>query len=189
MSFLFRNYHRLNAMQRTMRFRVVASIIVVVLCGIVFGPLQVRSHQLHAQRLALGRMLAGQSLADGDQQAVAFAETGTVVIDGRTYGGPHLQRRARMYFNEEGFLIAPRLVADLLEDQLPTVVPAFLVEQPGTTWMLYAIATAWLLLIVWMRITLQFIMTLLATAVPVLTSLAFGSDRAMLAFAGGGWIN
>ena len=188
MSFLFRNYHRLNAMQRTMRFRVVASIIVVVLCGIVFGPLQVRSHGLHTQRLALGRALTGQNLVDGDQHAVAFAETGTVVVGGRTYGGPHLQRRARMYFDEEGLLITPRLVEHLLEDQLPAGVPAFLVQQPGTTWMLYAIATAWLLLIVWMRITVQFILTLLATAVPVLISLGFGSDRAMLAFAGMGML-
>ena len=162
------------------------SIIVIVLCGIVFGPLQVRSHGVHTQRLALGRALTGQSLVDGDQMAIAFAETGTVVNGGRTYGGPHLQRRAGMYFDEEGVLLAPRLVEDLLEDQFPAGVPLFLFQQPGTTWMLYGIATAWLLLIVWMRITVQFILTVLATAVPVLISLAAGSDRAMLAFAGMG---
>ncbi len=186
MSFVLRHYHRFNAMQRTLRFRIVASIIVLVLCGIVFGPLQVHSHKLHTQRLALGRALTGQSLVDGDQYAIAFAETGTVVHGGRTYGGPDLQRRARMYFDDDGMLLAPRLVEDLLEDQLPANVPSFLFEQPGTTWMLYAIVTAWLGLIVWMRITLQFILTVVATAAPVLIGYAFGSDRAMLAFAGMG---
>lgn len=177
---------RLDLLQQTLRFRIVASIVFVIVCAGVFAPLIVTCHQLHAQRLALGRALAGQNIADGDEHAVTFLETGTVLVDGRTYGGPEIHRRARFYFDEGGNLASAPLMEDLLAEQKPAWAPAFLLEKPSTTWMLAGITMAWLGLIVWMKITLPFVMTVVATGVPVGLCAAAGNREAMLAFAGMG---
>ena len=129
-------YRRLDLLQRTLRFRIAASILVVIACAGLFAPLLVQSHKLGTQRAALHQALAGQSLAAGDEHAVSFVETGTVVVNGRTYGGPQLQRRAAFYVDDYGSLAAAGLVEALLADQRPGWAPRILVEQPGTTWML-----------------------------------------------------
>ena len=188
MTQLVQLYRRLDLLQQTLRFRIGASIVVFIACAGVFTPLLVTCHQLHAQRLVLGRALAGQNLANGDEHAVAFAQTGTVTVGDRTYGGEEILRRARFYFDDAGELASGPLMEDLLAGQRPAWAPTFLLEQPSTTWMLAGVTMAWLLLIVWMRITLPFVMTVLATAVPVGLSAAAGSREAMLAFAGMGML-
>ncbi|MHC5048006.1 MAG: ABC transporter permease subunit [Planctomycetota bacterium] len=180
-------YRRLDLVQRTLWFRVAASALALVLCAGYFGPLLVKSHDLHSQRLRLGQALVGQSLANGDEHALSLQASGTVTVGGRTYGGPDLARRAAMLFDREGFIAGPgRLVEELLADQRPAWAPRFLLEQPGTTWMLATVTLLWLLLVVWMKVTLAFVLTLLGTAVPVLVSWGLGWQQAMLAFAGMG---
>jgi hypothetical protein len=180
-------YRRLDLLQRKLWFCLVASGLVLVLCAGYFGPLLAKSYDLHAQRMLLGRALVGQDLRDGDEHAVSLQETGTVTVGGRTYGGAELARRAGLFFDRDGQLAAPgRLVAELLADQRPAWAPRFLLEQPGTTWMLAVVTVLWLLLIVWMKITLPFVLTLLGTAVPVAACGAIGSEQAALAFAGMG---
>jgi len=179
-------YRRLDLLQRSLRFRTAASILVVIACTGLTVPLLVQSNKLGSQRMALNQALTGQSLGAGDEHAVSFAETGTVVVNGRMYGGPQLERRAAFYFDADGYLAAASLVEALLADQRPVWAPRLLVEQTGTTWLLAAVTTTWLLLIVWMQITLPFILTLLGTAIPVVISAAVGADRAVVAFAGMG---
>ena len=180
-------YRWLDLFQRRLSFRVAASVLAVAVCGVFYGRLLVVSYDLQDQRTALGRALIGQSLAAGDHHAVSLAETGTVTVAGRTYGGPQLLRQAGLFFDDGGNLVAAgRLIEDLLADQRPAWAPAFLLEEPGTTWMLAVVTTAWLLLIVWMEITVPFVLTVVGTAMPVVVSWAIGEESAMLAFAGMG---
>jgi len=186
MKSLVQLYRRLDLLQRSLRFRVAASILVVITCAGVFGPLLVQSYKLGSQRVALNQALFGQNLGAGDEHAVSFAETGTIIVNGRTYGGPLLQRRAAFYFDADGYLVAAGLVELLLAEQRPAWAPKILVEQPGTTWILAAVTTTWLLLVVWMQITVALLLTLLGTAIPVGISMAVGADRAVVSFGGMG---
>jgi hypothetical protein len=180
-------YRRLDLAQRTLWFRVAASALALLLCAGYFGPLLVKSYDLHGQRLRLGQALIGQNLNNGDEHALSLQESGTVTVGGRTYGGPALARRSVMLFDRDGYIAAPvRLVEQLLADQRPDWAPRFLLEQPGTTWMLATMALLFLLLVVWMKVTLAFVLTLLGTSIPVLVSWGLGWEQAMLAFAGMG---
>jgi hypothetical protein len=180
-------YRRLDLIQQTRWFRVAGSVLALVLCAGYFGPLLVKSYDLHEQRLRLGQALIGQSLTEGDEHALSLRADGTVTVGGRTYGGPHLARRAALLFDSEGFIAAPgRLVEELLADQRPAWAPRFLLEQPGTTWMLAILAVGFLLLVVWIKVVVAFVLTLLGTAVPVAVCGGLGWEQAMVACAGMG---
>jgi hypothetical protein len=176
-------YRRLDLVQRTLWFRVAASVLALLLCAGYFGPLLVKSYDLHGQRLRLGQALVGQNLNNGDEHAVSLQASGTVTVGGRTYGGPVLARRSVMLFDREGFIAAPaQLAEELVADQRPSWAPRFLLDQPGTTWMLAIVSVLGLLLVVWMQMTVPFVLTLAGTAVPVAVCWALGWEQARLAF-------
>jgi hypothetical protein len=187
MTMLLAAYRRLDRLQRTRRFRVAASVVALALCGALFVPIILLTHDLAAQRTMLENALAGQSLAAGDEHATSLLESGTVTVGSLVYGGPEIRRKARAYFDEQGTLVAwSRLVADLLADQRPGWVPEVLLEEPATTWWLCLLAAAWLVLVVWIGLTLALVLTSAATAVPVASYWLAGNEGAMLAYAGMG---
>ncbi len=180
-------YRRLDLIQRKLVFRVAASVLLFALCAGVFGVLLAKSYDLHGQRLAIAQALQGQNYNDGDSHAVSLHQTGMVTIGGRTYGGAELLDEIDRAFNDEGEILSPTgLARRFVSDQEPAWAPRFLLEQPGTTWMLALVATAWLLLIVWIQITLPFVLTVLGTGLPVGVCWWLGEEQAMLAFAGMG---
>lgn len=180
-------YRRLDLIQRKLVFRVAASVLLFALCGGVFGVLLAKSYDLHGQRLVIAQALQGQNYNDGDLYAVSLRHTGTVTIAGRTYGSDELLDQIDRAFDAEGEILNPLgLARQFVADQEPAWAPRFLLEQPGTTWMLALVATAWLLLIVWIQITLPFILTVLGTGLPVGVCWRLGEEQAMLAFAGMG---
>ncbi len=181
-------YRRLDLLQRTLWFRIAASVFALAICAGTYGPLLAVSTDLHEQRRALNRALAGQSLPAGDEHALSLQESGTVTVGGREYGGPQFVRQAELYFDETGELAAAPLVEALLADQRPAWAPPFMLDQPGTTWMLALVTAAWLLLIIWMQITLPFLLTLLGTSIPVLIAWRAGAERAVLVCAGMGML-
>ncbi|MHC4769826.1 MAG: ABC transporter permease subunit, partial [Planctomycetota bacterium] len=71
---------------------------------------------------------------------------------------------------------------ELVADQRPSWAPRFLLEQPGTTWMLAIVSGLGLLLVVWMQMTVPFVLTLAGTAVPVAVCWGLGWEQARLAF-------
>ncbi|MDY7108705.1 MAG: ABC transporter permease subunit [Planctomycetota bacterium] len=185
MSTLRELYRRLDLLQRTLPFRVAVSVLALALCGVVFGSLITTSDSLHAQRSALVEALTGQNLNERDDHAVTLSESGTVVLDGRTYREPRLADRPDLIFDDSGEIALPQRVAEtLLRDQYPDWAPRWLLEQPGTVWMLAAVATMWLQLIVWMSITIPFLATVLGTAAAVGLAALTGSEQAMWAFGG-----
>ena len=187
MGVFVRVYRRLDQLQGKLWFRTVASVLAILVIGGFYGPLLVVTSDLDAQRNALGRALVGQNLNEADEHAVSLAETGTITVNGRTYGGPELRELADGLFDDQGVIAAPgRLIEHLLADQRPHWAPTFMLEQPGTTWMLAIVTTLWVLLIVWMQITLPFVLTTLGTAAPVALCWALGAEQAMLAIAGMG---
>jgi hypothetical protein len=183
---LLKNMHqRLDRLQHQLWFRIVASIVILVACGGFFGSLLVKSYSLNGQRLALISALTNQNFTRGDEHASSLRSTGKVHINGRDYGGEEFLNPRQPLFDDQGNLLAPPVVAEaLLADQRPQWTPDWMLEQPGTTWMLALLATGWLLAIVWMAITLPFLLTLLGTALPVLVCWLAGYRGAMLAFAG-----
>jgi hypothetical protein len=161
-------YRRLDLIQGRLGVRLALSVIVLVACGGVFGSLIVRSEAIAGQRTALVTALTGQSLADRDEHAVSIAETGTVTVNGRTYGDERLREASSVIFDANGAILMPNGLAEaLLAEEYPTWAPRWLLEQSGTTWMLAIVATAWLLLIIWMGLTVPFLLTALGTGIPL----------------------
>jgi hypothetical protein len=178
-------YLRLDEMQNTLWFRVVASIVALGLCIGSFGYLIVKTNNLDSQRRGIVAALTNQNFAHGDEHAVSFKNTGTVRINDRIYGGDALKNAPQSFFDEAGNLIAvPFLAETFLADQVPRWAPDWLLESPNVTWMLTVLCTAWLLAIVWMGITLPFVLTLAGTAIPVALFAALDRPGMMLACAG-----
>lgn len=180
-------YLRLDRLQDRFAVRVALSVVILLACGGFFGSLLFTSHSINAQRGALISALVNQNINNNDEHAASLKNTGTVTIDGRTYGGEAFKNAPQSLFDNSGNIIAvPMLVDALLAEQRPQWTPDWLMERPGTTWMLALVVTGWLLAIVWIGITLPFLLTLLATAVPVLLFGLLGWQGAMLACAGVG---
>jgi len=179
-------YRRLDLLQRNIVFCVAASVLALAACGALFGSLVASSTSLDSQRRALVLALTGVNLEEGDPVAVGLAQTGRVNLNGREYGHDRLAEHANLLFDESGNLIVPpgALAEVLIRDQYPTWAPRWLVERAPTVWMLGLFATAWLLLVIWIRITLPLVLTVVGTAIPVLLARLAGNEQAMWAFGG-----
>jgi hypothetical protein len=106
-------------------------------------------------------------------------------LGNRTYGGPEIARAGNSWFAADGEIASPaRVAVTLLQDQIPTWAPTWMIEEPGTAMMLSATITLWLLLIVWMSLSLQFVLTILGTATAAGLFLWMDRPQAMLAASG-----
>ncbi|MCP3902823.1 MAG: hypothetical protein GY715_04230 [Planctomycetes bacterium] len=164
MNALLAVYRRLDEAQQRRWFRITATVLALLACGAVFGSLIGTSYRLQAQRSALTIALTGQNVQNGDPHAVSLYEKGTVTLDGRTYGGERYRQRPDLLFDQNGTIDVPGALATaLLGEQYPGWAPRWLVDQPGTTWMLAMLMTAWFVLIIWMGLTVPFVLTLAGT--------------------------
>ena len=187
MSALINIYRRLDQLQRKRSFHIGATIFALVVCAVAYGPLLGVSYDLHSQRHALGQALAGQNVARQDEHAVSLAETGKVTVGGRTYGGQEILQLKNQIFDQQGTIVAiGPLVEVLLADQRPGWAPTFMLEEPQTTWMLAVITLVWLLLVVWMEVTVALVLTVLATSLPAGLCWWLGAEPALVAFGGMG---
>ena len=72
----------------------------------------------------------------------------------------------------------------MLRDNVPDWAPAWLLQQPTTTWIFYAVAACWLLFIIWMELLVPFVYTCVGTGALVTVSWLLQSRDGMFAFAG-----
>jgi hypothetical protein len=191
MNVLKETYRRLDAIQRTLWFQITATSLVLLICGGLFGTLIYTSYSIDSQRVMLINALEDQNLARRDVHAVSLHENATVRIGGRTYTSQYFAANPDWIFDEEGRIAVPRIVVeDMLSDQIPAWAPNWLLDQPGTTWLLAIVITIWLLLIIWMTIALPFVLTLAGTGAAIglilLMSLVgrFNPEQAMVSVAG-----
>ncbi|MHC4107335.1 MAG: hypothetical protein ACYSTY_04530, partial [Planctomycetota bacterium] len=179
MNALLHLYRWLDLLQAKLRFQIPASAVVLVACAIGFGSLLATSYRLDAQRNALMTALLDPAQQPG--HAASLRASGELFVDGRTYGGPELAQRAGRILDAENRFRAPAaLVEELLAAERPDWAPGWLLEQPGTTWLLAVVITLWLVLIVWMRIALPFVLTALGTGAAMVVCWALGSEQATL---------
>jgi hypothetical protein len=166
---------------------VLTALVLIVVSGLGFGSLIGTTYSLDAQRRTIVQAISGQNVQSGDEHAVTLYESGTITIDGQTYGGEWFAQRPELVFDENGTISVPGALADaLLRDQRPSWAPRWLVEQPGTTWMLAVVFTAWWLLIIWMDLVPPYVLTAAGTGLAVGGAALAGSAQAMWAFAGMG---
>ncbi len=176
-------YRRLDLLQAKLRFQVPVSAVVLVACAIGFGSLLATSYRLDAHRNALMTALLDPAQQPG--HAASLRESGELFVGDRTYGGPQLAQRAGRILDAENQFRSPAaLVEELLAAERPDWAPGWLLEQPGTTWLLGVVTTLWLVLIVWMRIALPFGLTASGTGAAMAVCWALGSEQATLACAG-----
>lgn len=177
-------YHTLNELQRKRNTKLALSGVVVVVCAVVFGALLRSSHDIHDKRTQLIKALAGQSLSEQDEYAVAMAEDGGFTLGGVRYGGEEYKTQLNRIFDDQGnFLSVPILTERLLDPFRPAWAPGWMLEQPGTTWMMAAMALAWGLALVWLDLAVQFVLTLIGTTIPVTLAAMFGAEQLTLALA------
>ena len=180
-------YRRLDAVQRQLWFRLAISVVVIVGGGALFGWMVWTSQSLDEQRVALTELLTGQNLKNGDEVAVAIVESGEVVMGGIVYGGEHVKDRANEIFTAEGDIGEPRALAGLLmRDIAPGWAPEWLLDQPRTTLTLGGVTIVWLLCMIWMGLTVPFLLTALGTLALVGLSWFVGSKDGMWLFGGMG---
>lgn len=180
-------YRVLDQFQQQLAVKITLTVIVLAVCGGVFGSLLVTSYGMDSQRQKLLSTLEAETLQAGDPHAVSLRDQGTVTIDGRMYRLTILDGRQDEIFDEDGYIAAPSFVVeDLLRGEIPRWVPTWLLDQPATTWLLAISATLWLLLVIWLQITVPFLLTLVGTLVPVGVLWYFGREQAMVAIAGMG---
>lgn len=171
-------YRWLDQAQRRFWFRIVATIIMLAISGGFFGGLLGASYSLESQRQLLRGELANQNLNRGDPHAVSMKNSGTITVNGKTYGGEQYLTPRIPLFDADGNLInIGPLVESLLVDQRPAWAPRWLLNEPPTMWMLAIVATIWLLLIVWLNLTLPFVLTLIATSIPVVLCLSIKDHK------------
>jgi hypothetical protein len=182
-----RAYRRLDLVQGTWWFRITASVLVLLTASAVFGPLLIASYSIHGQRQTLREALENQNVNRFDEHAVSLRDSGAVTVGGRVYRTREFGAHPQFLFDPEGNIAVPAaVVEDLLRDEIPEWAPRWLLEQPGTTWLLALVLTLWLLLIVWIEIALPFAMTALGTAVPAGLLLLLGREQWALAVTGMG---
>lgn len=178
-------YRWLDRRQSTRSFRIAASIVALIGCAAVFGSLLATSYSLERQRMALEQALTGQNLNRGDLHAISLQDTGTVVLNDRTYGGARILRSRMPIFDADGNVFAPvALASALVADQVPGWTPEWLLERPGTMWMLAIAATMWFALIIWLGLTLPFVLTVAATGAVAGALLSAGMPQTAMAVGG-----
>lgn len=188
MNGLIEYYRWLDMLQRTRWFRIAATIVAVLACVGIFGSLLVTAYSLDAQRQTLLPLLESQNLERRDPHAVTLRDSASLTVNNRTYTSEYFVHNPEWIFDERGNVAAPPfLVDDLLRGQIPAWLPEslkWLLDQPGTTWLLAGVVTTWFLLIIWMAISVPLGLTVLATAVPVFIAWMFNAQQMMLALAG-----
>lgn len=158
-------YRRLDRWQASSVGRIVLSISALLLALAIFGPIQQAGSRYASQRTALLKAIEGQNINRQDAVAVQLRDSGTVVVGGRTYGSERIRDLGDLLFDATGTVNAPaRLVDLMLAGERPGWIPEFLLEQAGTTWLIGLVAVLWLQLIVWLGLTLPFLVVLLGTA-------------------------
>src|SRR5262245_39390165 len=127
-------HRRLDLLQRRLWVKIALSVLAVAVCASYFGVLMVKTNSLLSQQTALYEALKDQNLTKRDPNAVSLNDSGEVVVNGRTYGGPAFKNPRVPWFDEQGNITALRsLVASLLADQVPSWAPRWLLESSGTT--------------------------------------------------------
>ncbi|MCA9295959.1 MAG: hypothetical protein KC983_05565, partial [Phycisphaerales bacterium] len=189
MNLVRRLYRTLNALQQRLVFKIVASVLALILVAAMFGPLLSSNASLATQSRALRAAIADAN--DNDTQGVIarLVRDGTIEAGGRTYGDADFAIRAATFVTSDGTIArSDALIFELLQDQIPAWAPTWLLGQRSATIQLACIVTALFLLIIWIDLTIQYLLTTVLTLIPVTISWMLGSLEGILFFSGVGML-
>lgn len=183
-------YRRLDRVQHQRAYLIAASALLAGVTIWLFGSLLTTSYSLESQRETLFNALYGQSLREHDPHAVSLRERGEVTVNDTTYRLDRFSQDVDRLFERDGSLgsAIPVIIDDMLADQIPVWAPSWLLDQPETTWLLAIAIFIWLQLIVWMRISLPFVLTAIGALTPAAAFWYLGWDQTALAIAGMGML-
>ena len=187
MTALVSTYRRLDQLQRRLWLKVLVTVLVLGAWGGGFGSLIFTSYSIDAQRSMLEELLTDQNLDAGDEYAVSLSQSGTVTVRGKTYGGQRFKDRFQLFEKDQngrdaGYIVSPRLQAwRLVASDRPAWEPRWLVDQPGTTWLLAVAGLSLLLLIIWSHVLLAYLLTAAGTAAAAGLCYAAGAPRLTMA--------
>lgn len=176
---------RIDRLQQRLVFRVVATVLVLGACGGVFGSLLGTSASLDNQRMALIAALEAANLQEQTPDAISLTEEGVIVVDGIRYGDESFKEAAPRFFDENGNIVSAFALAEaLLAPMYPEWAPRWMLESSGTTTMLAIISFAWFLGVIWLGVTVPFLLTLLGTILAALVAGGLWGERAVVAIVG-----
>jgi hypothetical protein len=189
MNVVRRLYRALNALQHGLVFRIVASLLALILVGAVFGPLLSSNTALATQSRALRDVLADANNNDTLGVIERLVRDGTIEAGGRTYGDADFAIRAATFIDSDGTIArTDALIYELLQDQIPAWAPTWLLGQRGATIQLAFVITVLSLLIIWIGLTIQYLLTAVLTLIPVTICWMLGSLEGILFFSGVGML-
>ncbi len=166
------------------RFKSVMSLVAVAIACVIFVPVLRASFSLESTANGLARAVAEIQIDSNQSAAQELRDKGTVTLNGRSFGGPWVQRQLPRYFQDGKLVDQIGLVAVLIRDDIPAWAPSFMIERRSTTWLLLGVAAAWLVLIVWLELIDAFLITLLGTISLALPTLWWGSEQWMIIILG-----
>ena len=180
MSGLKRLHRVLMTLQTRFWIKILASILCVAGCSAYFAPMLVTSYTYASDARGIAVAFTGP---EGERFIRTLRETGSVKIDDEVRSIP--EELAPTLFAEDGTLVDLNFTMFImLRDNVPDWAPGWLLQQPTTTWIFYAVAVSWLLFIVWMQLLVPFVYTCAGTGALVTVSWWLDSRDAMFAFAG-----
>ena len=182
-------YRRLDSVQRRLWFRIAATVIAVGLAAGFFGWLWRVSADLDSQRIALIDQLRDLQL--NREAAITLRQFGTISVGARTYGGPEMIQRADLFIDPQSNQIVrgPALIMELMAPVRSTLggwTPDFLLDSPFNCLMLGLCVVVGLTIVIWINVTVQFVLTLLATLALAWLPWMLGSAQWVLAVLGVG---
>ena len=155
-------HHVMLTRQRNRGFKIIASVLLVLMVSAYFLPTSIEAYRVQALESEIVGVLEMANLTAGEGAAVEFAEQGSVTIGDRVYKDERLPQIADQFFNESGDLVAAAEAAVfLVASEMPTWVPGFMLEQPGLTIGLWVLSVLILLALVWNGMTWAFILVTL----------------------------
>lgn len=164
MNFLRSVHERMMRAQHRRGYKIVASIILLLLVCAYFLPASIEAYRIQSLKADIVAVLAGANLAEGDGAAVQLVEEGAVSVNGKVYTDPRLSQNSSQFFNEKGLLVAAAEVADfLVRAERPDWFPKLLLDSPSLTVLIWCLACAWVIAIVWLGMTWQLVLTSLLT--------------------------
>ena len=139
-------------------FKIVASIVAVVLLTIYFLPATLEASRVTGLERQIFDVLFMADLEAGEGPAVEFAEQGSVTLGGTVYQDERLSVISDQFFNDDGKLFAAGQAAMfLVASEKPGWIPDFMLEQPGLMIGIWALASMILLALIWCGMTWPFI--------------------------------
>ncbi|MHC4793285.1 MAG: hypothetical protein ACYTDE_03180, partial [Planctomycetota bacterium] len=155
----------LDEIQHRTTAKIVLSVLAVIVVSAVFGKTWFEADAARTRFDDVIEVLREANSIEMDAVAARLIDTGEVVIDGETYGGPSVKAGISEFFDEESGRLTQiaELGALFIATTIPDWLPTLVIDRPEFVVWGGLLVLGWLLIVIWTEISLPVLVTLLGT--------------------------